>query len=981
MNQAVGAPLSRVDGKLKVTGQAPYAADHHVDGVAYGVIVASTVGAGRITGIDTGPALAQPGVLTVITHGNAPRLPYRPYRNFLVPQGERLHVLQDDQVHFFGQPVAVVVAETLEAAQHAASLVDVAYDSRPPTLDLTGAPTNEPFTYARGDAEGALGSAEVRLEMTYRAARNHHNALEPHATIARWDGDRLTVWDKTQYLVGTQGELAAVFDIPVEAVRVICPFIGGAFGNGLRCWPHTTVAALAARVTERPVKVVLTRRQLYFGVGYRPTYEYGVRLGGDRQGRLSAMTHDARFETSRYERHGEGIQALGQMLYETPNVSQTFRNVPLDVNTPTWMRGPGYSTAAYAIESALDELAHELGVDPIELRLRNEPDDDPASGLPFSTRRLRECLAVGAREFGWHKRKPEPRSTVDGDRLIGIGMAAGAYHTLRGAARAYARLTAEGTALLQAGAGDMGPGTYTSMTQIAADALGMPMNTVRFELGDSTMPQVPPHGGSQTMASVGSAVQNACDQLRQQAITLAVTDERSPLHGVKPEDVIVRDGRMRVKNDPTRGETTPSSPSGPTPTRPPSIVLSAGTSTGPAGCTCSTPISSTRRRPPSRRSPAARSASWSSRPPEPTRRGQSRRGVTPPPNTQIQQGAPHGARRDLAQRHPDRPGDRPAVPLPAAGRGDRGVRHPGRPDRPGRFRPRRAPHPRLRGVLTGGGAGRGRRSHEQDPAHQRGDRAAGARPGPGLPGLRHPRPALRRSRRDHRRSQCLHRTLRHLRCRPRRLRRRVQREARPAPATARGRPRHLVRQVPPTTAPRPRHPARGPAAAAGLARGGRLPDSAERAGRLGLPMVLGYIGGPLSHARHAVDIYRAAGERAGHPDKLRVGISTHFYAAATPEDARRTFPYYHEYLRPKTPGGRGFVVDQAQFDAGTRRGNAIMIGSSEQLIEKILDAHQTLGLDRFLGQIDWGGLPRAAVSDSIHRYAEEIAPAVRATTA
>ncbi|MEU4767568.1 xanthine dehydrogenase family protein molybdopterin-binding subunit [Actinosynnema sp. NPDC023794] len=555
MNRAVGAPLSRVDGKLKVTGRAPYAADHHVDALAYGVIVESTVGRGRITRVDTGSALSQPGVLAVITHVNAPRLPYRPYRNFLVPQGERLHVFQDDEVRFFGQPLAVVVAETLEAAQHAASLVDVAYDAQPPTLDLTGAPADAPATYARGDADGALGSAEVRLELTYRAARNHHNALEPHATIASWDGDRLTVWDKTQFLVSAQHELAAVFDLPAQAVRVICPFIGGAFGNALRSWPHTVVAALAARVTKRPVKVVLTRRQLYFGVGYRPTYEYTLRLGADRQGRLSAMIHDMRFETSRYERHGEGTQVLGQMLYETPNVRQTFRTVSLDVNTPTWMRGPGYSTAAYVIESALDELAHELGVDPIELRLRNEPDDDPATGLPFSTRRLRECLAVGAREFGWQRRKPEPRSTVDGDWLIGIGVAAGAYHTLRGAAQAYARLTAEGTALIQAGAGDMGPGTYTAMTQVAADALGMTMSTVRFELGDSTLPPVPPHGGSQTMASVGSAVQNACDQLRQQAITLAVTDERSPLHGVEPEDVIVRDGHMRVKDNPTRGET------------------------------------------------------------------------------------------------------------------------------------------------------------------------------------------------------------------------------------------------------------------------------------------------------------------------------------------------------------------------------------------------------------------------------------------
>ncbi|MGC7101742.1 xanthine dehydrogenase family protein molybdopterin-binding subunit [Amycolatopsis lurida] len=555
MNQAVGAPLSRVDGELKVTGRASFAADHHVDGIGYGVIVGSTVGRGRITGIDTRSALGQAGVLEVITHLNAPRLPYRPYRNFLVPQGERLHVLQDDQVRFFGQPIAVVVAETLEAAQHAASLVEVTYDAQQPILDLTGSPANQPITYARGDAEAGLGSAEVRLEMTYRAGRNHHNAMEPHATVASWDGDRLTVWDKTQYLVGAQGELAAVFDVPVQSVRVICPFIGGAFGNGLRSWPHAVVAALAARVTKRPVKVVLTRRQLFHGVGYRPAYEYRVRVGSDRRGRLSAMTHDMKFETSRYEMHMEGVATLGQMLYETPNVSQTFRNVPLDVNTPTWMRGPGYATAAYAIESAMDELAHQLRVDPVDLRLRNEPDDDPASGLPFSTRRLRECLTVGAREFGWRRRNPEPRSMTDGDRLIGMGVAAGAYHTLRSAAQAYARLTVEGIALIQAGASDMGPGTYTSMSQVAADALGMPMNTVRFELGDSTLPQVPPHGGSQTMASVGSAVQNACDQLRKQAITLAVADERSPLHGVDPDDVIVQGGRMRAKNNPVRGET------------------------------------------------------------------------------------------------------------------------------------------------------------------------------------------------------------------------------------------------------------------------------------------------------------------------------------------------------------------------------------------------------------------------------------------
>ncbi|WP_229796093.1 xanthine dehydrogenase family protein molybdopterin-binding subunit [Saccharothrix coeruleofusca] len=547
--------MSRVDGELKVTGRALYTADHHVEGIVHAVVVGSTVGRGRIRAIDIGPAAGQPGVLAVITHLNAPRLPYRDYHGPLVPVGERLHVLQDEQVRFFGQPVAVVVAETLEAAQHGAGLVAVTYDAQPPALDLAASSSNQPITYARGDADGAFASSETRLELTYRAARNHHNAIEPHATTARWEGDRLTVWDKTQYLVGAQNELAAVFGVPTDAVRVICPFIGGAFGNGLRSWPHVVIAALAARVTGRPVKLVLTRRQLYFGVGFRPAYTYTARVGSDRRGRLSAMIHDARFETSSYEQHGESVQALGQMLYETPHVRQVFQSVPLDVSTPTWMRGPGYSTAAFVIESALDELAHELRLDPIELRLRNEPADDPASGMPFSTRRLRECLTVGAREFGWHRRRARPGSTTDGHWSIGFGVAAGAYHTLRGAAQAYARLTAGGTVLVQAGASDMGPGTYTSMTQVAADALGLNLDDVRFELGDSTLPRVPPHGGSQTMASVGSAVQSACDQLRKQAVTFAVSDPRSPLHGVNPDDVVVRAGHMRLRNDPKRGET------------------------------------------------------------------------------------------------------------------------------------------------------------------------------------------------------------------------------------------------------------------------------------------------------------------------------------------------------------------------------------------------------------------------------------------
>jgi xanthine dehydrogenase YagR molybdenum-binding subunit len=553
---AVGTPQSRVDGRLKVTGRAMYAADHVVDGVAYAAVVDSSVGRGRITGVDTRAALAQPGVLRVISHLNAPRLPYRDNSGSNNPPGTRLRVFQDDRVRFFGQPVAVVVATTLEAAQHAARLVEVSYNAEQPVTDLASAPADKPAAYARGDADAALASAQVRLEMTYRAARNHHNPMEPHATIARWEGDRLTLWDKTQWVVGgTQQELAAVFGIPQEAVRVISPFVGGGFGSGLRAWPHVTIAAMAARETGRPVKLVLSRRQLYFGTGFRPAYEYRIRLGSDRRGRLSAMVHDIRGETSSYETFSEAVMAPGQMLYSMLHVRQAYSTVPLDVNTPIWMRGPGYATASFIIESAMDELANELGIDPIELRLRNEPANDQSSGLPFSTRRLRECYTVGAHEFGWRRRNPKPRSTRDGDWLIGTGMAAAVYDTARAPAQAYVRLNANGTALVQAATSDMGPGTYTSMSQVAADALGLTMRTVEFRLGDSLMPATPPHGGSMTMASVGSAVQDGCDKVRRQAITSAVNDPRSPLHGVNPDDIIVRDGRLRVKNDPTRGET------------------------------------------------------------------------------------------------------------------------------------------------------------------------------------------------------------------------------------------------------------------------------------------------------------------------------------------------------------------------------------------------------------------------------------------
>ncbi|GGW72945.1 xanthine dehydrogenase family protein molybdopterin-binding subunit [Streptomyces caelestis] len=552
---AVGAPLSRVDGRLKVTGKAQYAAEFDVDGAVHAVIVDASIGRGRITSIDTGAAEAQPGVLRVIHHGNAPKLPYRDNAGSNNPPGRRQRVFQDDRVLFHGQPVAVVVATTLEAAQHGASLVKVEYDAEQPSTDLHDGERDKPTNYARGDAEAGLRDAPVRLDLTYQLARNHHNPMEPHATIARWDGNKLTVWDKTQWVMGTHDELAAVFGLPTESVRVINPFVGGGFGSGLRCWPHSVVAALAARETKRPVKLVLSRKQMYFGTGFRPSYEYRLRLGSDRRGRLTAAIHDIDAETSSYETFTEAVMGAGQMLYSMPNVSQAYRTVPLDVNTPIWMRGPGFASASFVIESAMDELAHKLGVDPIELRRRNEPNEDESSNLPFSTRRLRECYTVGAREFGWQRRSARPRSRREGDWLIGLGMAAGVYDPGRYPAQARARLDADGTAVVEAATSDMGPGTYTSQTQVAADALGLTMRTVTFRLGDSLYPPTSPHGGSATMASVGTAVHDACNQVRQQAIKLAVEDRESPLYGVKADDVVVRGGRLHVQGTPTRGET------------------------------------------------------------------------------------------------------------------------------------------------------------------------------------------------------------------------------------------------------------------------------------------------------------------------------------------------------------------------------------------------------------------------------------------
>lgn len=538
-----GQPVTRVDGQLKVTGKATYAADNQVAGLVYAAMVCSTAAGGAVAAVNAADARRAQDVLTVLTDFTGLKLPFDPAR-----------------AAFFGQPVAVVVAGTAEAAAHAASLVGIRYSSLPSVTDIdspraVSQPGHSNRDYARGDAEASLLRAPVVTDLEFSIARNNHNPMELPATIARWDGDQLTVWDKVQSISSARQAYATALGVRQDQVRVISPFVGGAFGSAGQTWPHQLLAAYAARRVRRPVKLVATRRQMYSGIGYRPTSRQRLAIGADRSGQLIAMVHEGRTETSKYGSYEDGLVGNPRFLYRVPDMRSTYRVVPLDVNLPTYMRGPGAVTGTFALESGMDDLAHRLHMDPIDLRMRNEPDTDQTSGKPFSTRRLADCLRQGAATFGWSRRNPMPGAAArDGDQLVGIGMAAAAYHTQRSQCAAKATILADGTAEISSGTSDMGPGTYTSMTQVAADALGLPLDRVRFTLGDSRLPPAPSHSGSRTMASVGSAVFTAASMLRDRFIRVAVTDPESALHGLNPRDVGVNQGRLVATGGPERGE-------------------------------------------------------------------------------------------------------------------------------------------------------------------------------------------------------------------------------------------------------------------------------------------------------------------------------------------------------------------------------------------------------------------------------------------
>lgn len=523
---AVGAPLSRVDGRLKVTGAAKYSAEFPAAGMTYAVIVQSTVANARITKIDTTAARAVPGVIEVLTHENAPKLPEQKPEP---PASRMLTLLQDDKVRYNGQPIALIIADTLEHATEAAHRVTAKYSSIKPVTRMkpvAGTAYPPPPSNGRkpdsskGDVSTGLAQADVRIEHTYSTPIENHNPMEPHATTAVPDGDTLTIYDATQYVIGDRDTVAKTLGIPKENVRLICHFTGGGFGCKGSAWSHVPLAGMAARVVKRPVKLVLTRRQMYGPVGARPQTEQKIALGAKHDGTLTAVKHEVLSHTSRFEDFSEPSAMVSRMLYESPNIETRHRLVKLDVGTPTFQRAPGESTGTFAIESAMDELAIALNMDPLALRLKNYAEKDPDSGHPWSSKSLRECYRVASEQFGWSKRVAKPGAMRDGDTLVGYGMATATYPANRQKASAVAKLTSDGRgnvhALVQTASQDIGTGTYTIMTQIAADALGLPPEQVRFELGDSRMPPSPVSGGSMTAASTGSAVDAVCREARKQ---------------------------------------------------------------------------------------------------------------------------------------------------------------------------------------------------------------------------------------------------------------------------------------------------------------------------------------------------------------------------------------------------------------------------------------------------------------------------------
>ena len=559
MSPYVGSAVSRVDGRAKVTGAAKYAAEFSAPDLAYGSVIGSTIPRGRIVRIDTSEALRVAGVLDVLTHEHRPPMPDNDdaYKDDVAPDvGSPFRPLFDDKIMFNAQPVALVLAEDWDTAQFAASLVRIEYQAGEFATDIE-AVRGEAFVVEkpdkpRGNAARAFAAAKVKHEAEYFVPMEHHNPMELFAATAVWEGGgKLTVYDKTQGVKNVQKYLCGIFGKKPDELRVMNPYMGGGFGAGLRPQYECVLATLGALALKRSVRLVLTRQQMY-GLGYRPTSIERVAIGAGEDGTLEAMTHEAIAITSRYEQFSRNDTGWGGLLYKTPNTNFVHKLVELDVPTSSDMRAPGAATGVYALESAMDELAVALKMDPLELRLRSYSDRDQNDDLPYTSKQLRECYRQGAEAFGWDKRNAQPRSMREGKDLVGWGMATGVWEALQMPVAARIVLTANGHAEVSCAASDIGTGTYTIMAQVAADTLGLPIENITVKLGDSSLSQAPVEGGSWMAASTAHAVAATAQDIRAELLRLAQAIDGSPLAGLTVDDVALSDGKIVAANDAQR---------------------------------------------------------------------------------------------------------------------------------------------------------------------------------------------------------------------------------------------------------------------------------------------------------------------------------------------------------------------------------------------------------------------------------------------
>ncbi|MBO9586373.1 MAG: xanthine dehydrogenase family protein molybdopterin-binding subunit [Flavobacterium sp.] len=551
--------INRVDGFAKVTGSATYSAEYKTPGVVYACLVGSTIAKGRIKSIDTKKAEWAPGVLAVITHLNVDKpsgyQKAKDKHNF----GQPLQIFKDDSVLYYDQPIALVIADTFERMRYAASLIKADYLKEEHSTELKKAAekekkveTDKGNDYHRGEHDG-YKNAEVILETEYTIPTEVHNPMELANIIAKWDGNKPILYTKSQGVEGTRRSVAGVFDVPVENVEVHAEYVGGAFGMGLHTWPYEIAALIGAKKLNRPVKLVLHREQMFTNVGFRPYTIQKMGLGATKDGKLTGLTHEAVAMTSSYEDFMEGTVNMSRFIYDCPNVSTRYRIVPLDTCTPIWMRGPGEATGSFALESAMDELAYKLNLDPIEFRKRNYAEKDLEQNKPWSSKFLLECYEAGMERIGWNNRKNEPGSVKEGSWLVGYGMGTGTFGCYRSPTSVKAKFLANGDLVLQCSVNDMGPGTATMMTAIGAEAIGLPTENVIIEMGKSGLPKGPTQGGSATTSSVGSAVHDACNLLVNKIIEIG--SKNAALKGIAITDLTFENGAVSSKKDKSKSVT------------------------------------------------------------------------------------------------------------------------------------------------------------------------------------------------------------------------------------------------------------------------------------------------------------------------------------------------------------------------------------------------------------------------------------------